>query len=385
MGHSIEVPVTPSVVQWAIAESGYSVEEIAQTLGVPPPVLNEWLTGRSKPNLTAARKLASKLHRPFAAFLLPDPPRSRPLAVEFRHPVGVQRELNPEERRFLRRAARFQEVLSWLTRELAIDKAQTPSASLDDLDDDPASVAATTRNLLGVSTVDQKEWPTPSVAFDEWREALERTGHLVFQFSLGKESCRGFSLWDDYAPVVAVNTAWNETARIFTLFHEMAHLITRTSSACVESVRTAPRTDPVERWCERFAADVLMPAHDVEATLRGNGWRPGLRVQDLGIPTRVARQYKVSLRAAVIRLIDLEVATWDLYDSIPPISDKKPRGGGGGGRDRTQIREDQFGDRVTSIFAAAVEHDVLSRSQAVEFLDIPDVSFDHLSKGRVAR
>jgi Zn-dependent peptidase ImmA (M78 family) len=377
MGRATEVPVTPSVLRWAIEESGYSTEDIAQAVGVRLSVLERWVSGEQKPTLTHARKLASKLHRPFAALLLPAPPESPPLPVEFRHPIGDRRELNPNERRHLRRAARFQEVLSWLARELEIERPRTPLASVDD---NPVLVANAARDVLRITTTDQKGWASPSVAFDEWRTALERTGHLVFLFSLGKDSSRGFSLWDDFAPVVAVNTAWNESARIFTLFHEMGHLITRTSSACLESVRTTSGTDPIERWCERFAAAVLMPSKDVETTLRQYGWRLGGQITTLAIAKSLATLYKVSLRAAVIRLIELNVAAWALYDEIPPISDKKPPGGGGGGRSRTQIREDQFGDRVTSLLVSAVEQDVLSRSQAVEFLDIPDATFDELAQ-----
>jgi hypothetical protein len=203
-------------------------------------MLEQWASsGTHKPNLTQARKLANKLHRPPAAFLLPAPPESRPLPVKFRHPVGDERDLNPSERRHLRRAARFQEVLSWLASELQAGRAKTRLASLND---NPASVASTARNVLQVSTAEQKRWATPAVAFDEWRAALERTGHLVFLFSLGEDSCRGLSLWDDFAPIVAVNTAWSESARIFTLFDEIAHLITRTSSPCVESIWTSSRT-----------------------------------------------------------------------------------------------------------------------------------------------
>jgi Zn-dependent peptidase ImmA (M78 family)/DNA-binding XRE family transcriptional regulator len=377
MGRATDVPVTPSVLRWAIEESGFSTEDIAHAVGVRSAQLEQWASGESKPTLTHARKLASKLHRPFATLLLPAPPEGRPLPVEFRHPIGGERELNPNERRYLRRAARFQEVLSWLARELGIERPRTPLASLDD---DPVSVARVARDVLGIAADDQEEWASPSAAFDEWRMALERSGHLVFLFSLGKESSRGFSLWDDFAPVVAVNTAWNESARIFTLFHEMGHLITRTSSACVESVRTTSRTDPVERWCEQFAAAVLMPTQDVENFLTQRGWRPGRQITNLAIAKSLASLYNVSLRAAVIRLIELNAASWALYDEIPPISDKKPPGGGGRGRSRTQIREDQFGDRVTSLLVSAVEREVLSRSQAVEFLDIPDATFDELAQ-----
>jgi Zn-dependent peptidase ImmA (M78 family) len=376
MTRATEVPITPSVLRWAIEESGYEPEQIARAVGVQIDLLRGWLSGESKPNLTFMRKLASKLHRPLAAFLLPAPPASRPLSVEFRHPFGDRRELNPSERRYLRRAARSQEMLSWLVRELGLQSPQ--QMPLATTKEDPAIAANAVRRALGISATAQMQWGTPGLAFDRWREALETVGYFVFLFPLGKDSCRGFSLWDDFAPVVAINTAWNESARIFTLFHETGHLISRTNSACVESGSTGSRMDPVERWCERFAADVLMPSEDVRERLKRYGWRPGQTITDLDPARRIATAYKVSLRASVIRLIDLDAATWNLYDRIPPVSDQKSGGGGGGGRDRTEIRVDQFGSRATSLLATAVEHELLSRSQAVDFLDIPDVRFERL-------
>ena len=352
------------------------MEDVARAVGVDPPVLDLWSSGEGRPTLSQARKLASKLHRPFAALLLPAPPENRRLSVEFRHPLSGRRELNANERRYLRKAARLQEILSSLAKGLQLDKPRTPFASPSD---DPISVAASARDVLGIGLSEQKQWENPSAAFDGWRRALENAGHLVFLFSLGKDSSQGFSLWDDFAPVAAVNTAWNESARIFTMFHEMGHLITRTSSACLEPTRTSSRTDPVERWCERFAAAVLMPARDVESTLRQYGWQPGTQTVSLSLAKRLAALYKVSLRAAVIRIIEVRAANWALYDEIPPISDSKPPGGGGTGRSRTQIREDQLGNRVSSLLVAAVDRELLDRSQAVELLDIPEVTFDALA------
>src|SRR5882724_672480 len=110
MGRSVQVPVTPSVLLWAIEQSGYDPEHLAHEIDVPASVLKQWVSGEQRPTLTLARKLASKLHRPFATLLLPGPPEGRRLAVEFRHPAGDQRELNPSERRHLRRAARFSSI-----------------------------------------------------------------------------------------------------------------------------------------------------------------------------------------------------------------------------------------------------------------------------------
>lgn len=377
MPRGTEVPITPSVLRWAISESGFVSTEVAEAVGVSATTLDQWQSGESRPNLTQARRLASKLHRPFAALLLPNPPEKRPLAVEFRHPLGGRRELNPSERRHLRRAIRIQETLSWIAGEVSVEPPKTPAGSISD---DAAAVAAETRRVLGVSTTAQMTWASSAIAFDNWRTAIESTGHIVLLFSIGKGSCRGFSSSDPRVPLIAVNTAWNEEARIFTLFHEFGHLITRTSSACVESIRTSDETDPTERWCERFAAEVLMPKPDVEAALRQQGWVQGREIRSLDVPAALARRFKVSLRAAVIRLITVDAARWDLYDQIPVVADKKPEAGGGTGRSRSEIREDQFGDRVASLLVEAVDKDVIGRSQAVDFLDIPDSAFDDLAR-----
>jgi Zn-dependent peptidase ImmA (M78 family) len=379
MSRTVEVPVTPSVLRWAIEESGFLPEQVADAAGVNFSELERWLSGQAKPTLTSVRRLASKLHRPLASFLLPEPPKSRPLSVQFRHPSDSERDLNPEERRSLRRAGRFQEVLSWIVSEIGTPSPRIVSASTQD---DPNVAARRVREVIGVSTAEQKSWSMPSEAFDGWRIALERVGFVVFLISIGKESVNGFSLWDDAAPVVAVNTARNEASRVFTLFHELGHLITRTSSACLESVRTNSRTDPVERWCERFAAELLMPGEEVRASLRKLGWPQGEMITTLKPAEQIARLYKVSLRATVIRLIEIGVSDWPLYDQIPPLTDGKRPGGGGGGRDRAQIREDQIGERATALLVTAMERDLLNRSQVVTLLDIPDAKLETVSEAR---
>jgi Zn-dependent peptidase ImmA (M78 family) len=229
---------------------------------------------------------------------------------------------------------------------------------------------------LNVSVDEQQRWPSAAQAFDFWRNAIERLGVTVFVYALGKESCNGFSLWHSVAPVIAVSSAWREEARIFTLFHELGHLVTRSNSACVERRVSARPRDPVERWCERFAANVLLPRSAVErfvgATLRSP-------ITEISVASSLARRARISLRAATIRLIELGLASWDLYDEIPPLADNKPEGGGGGGgRNRLAIREDEFGPRGTRLFVEGVRKEVIGRSQAVSYLDIPDTAFDQL-------
>ena len=372
----VEVPITPEVLQWAIDESGYSAEALAEAARVDLDELKSWLKGEERPGLTAVRALAHALRRQFAVFLLPRPPARSRLEVRFRNLPGVTaRPLTPTERRFVRKAERIQKMLAWLTKELREDRPGIPGATIDD---DPAEAAVTTRARLGIPDATQREWPSASAAFDGWREGVESLGITVFLFQMGDRSCRGFSLWHDRAPVIAVNTAWNDEARAFTLFHELGHLATRTNSACAGAPPSAlsGAWDPTERWCERFAAGILVPAEPLRQAIIDRLGGNTRHVTDLSGERRLAHLFHVSLRAITLRLIELGMANWDLYRALPPAADAKRGGGGGKGRDRQEIQEDQLGGRVMDVFRRAVDADVVTRSEALSYLDVPDAALD---------
>jgi Zn-dependent peptidase ImmA (M78 family) len=252
-----------------------------------------------------------------------------------------------------------------------------PRASLDD---EAADVAGIVRERLDVSVESQLACQSASAAFDAWRSAVEDLGVAVFLFQLGAESCRGFSLWDDRVPVVAINTAWNDEARAFTLFHELGHLITRTNSACISAPPAAVSGawDPAERWCERFAAAVLVPEDAVRELIAARQGARAARVTDLATVRWLAGKFRASLRAVTLRLIELNLSNWDLYRELPAAGDAKRGGGGGKGRDRQEIQEDQLGTRAIDLFRRAVDADVVSRSEALTYLDVPDPALDSL-------
>lgn len=371
-----KVPVTKEVLAWAIRESGFTMDALRAEIGSD---LDRWLTGEEQPSVTDLRQFANILKRPFAVFLLPSPPEQPRPAVEFRHPFqSDRREMNPDERRNLREAVRQQKVLAWLADELGQLPSLLPQFSLED---DPADAARALRTVVGVTAQEQSEWNSAAEGFRAWRAALERLGIFVFLFSMGRESCRGFSIWDDRAPVIGVNTGWNVEARTYSLIHELGHLITRTSSACVEGAKDFDaKKDPAERWCERFAAAFLIPLEALEDFLKLKlQWKRGDQIESLQNAQKVARRFRVSVRAAVLRLIDAKAAGWPLYRSIPPASDAKRDGGAPGEpRFRARIRQDQYGRRATSMFISAMGADVITRSDVMHYLDVGDRDVDEI-------
>lgn len=374
------VPITPTVLSWAIEESGYTRPEISERLKVDLADLRAWESGKSKPSLSAFRSLARILRRQTAVFLLPEPPQATLPKVELRGPPARLRSvLNPDERKFVRQVARIQGTLSWIARESG-DLAELRLPTFPE-GDDPEKAASAVRTALGIDLSTQLEWSNSSIAFRAWRRALEVHGVLVFLLPLGARSARGMSIWDPAVPAVIMNSAWNVEARIFTMFHEIGHIVTRTNSACIGHVGIQEGDQlNAERWCDRFAASLLLPGEEIAGILKRDlGW-DRQEIRELTIPSRLSRRMKVSLRAAVLRLVELRFADRELYGQIPAHSDDKKSSGGGKGRTRAEAREDEFGERVRSGFVRAVNEDLMTRADALTYLDIGDEDFS-LSNG----
>jgi Zn-dependent peptidase ImmA (M78 family)/DNA-binding XRE family transcriptional regulator len=368
------VPITPSVLDWALKEAGLTSDGLSERVGVDRATVDAWRGGTATPTLTQFRKLATTLHRPSATLLLPAPPKSAIPLVQFRHPPDrANRQLSEAERLRLREAGRLQRGLRWVLEQtgefgLAIPLVHTSA--------EPEAAAQQLRKFVGITPNAQIAWKDEFAAFREWRRALEALGIAILLLPMGTDAARGFSIWDDLVPVIAVNTHWSPTARIFTLFHEFGHLVSRTSSVCQDwaTQRNKDHADPIERWSERFSAAFLLPWPEVCQFLSKKfGWTAGDRIDDLAIASALARKFKVSLRASVLRLIDNDAARWNLFASIPQSSDaKKEGGGGGGGRTRAQARADEYGRRTATILVEGMNRDVLSRDDVLSYLNIGD-------------
>jgi Zn-dependent peptidase ImmA (M78 family) len=374
------VPITPEVLQWAVEESGMAPEELAAKCNVSVAEFEDWSSARGRPTLTQFRKLATALRRPSSVLLLPKPPAREGVQVQFRHPPGSEeRSLHPAERTRLREATRLQRGLRWVLNELGEADVSLPRLRTDS---DAAEGAAKVRALLKVPVSAQLEWKNEHHALREWRDALEHVGISVLLLPMGKECSRGFSVWDKTAPVIAINTHWNASARIFTVFHELGHLVTRTNSVCEESTyKHRPGSDPVERWCESFSASLLLPWAPLKGfLLKKTHWDGISQITDIGIPSKLARTFKVSVRAASLRLISQGVAGWTLYRSIPKASETKSGGGGKGGRTRPVIRLAEYGNRTARVLLRGMHEDVLSRDDVLSYLNVGDQDLDKVAE-----
>jgi Zn-dependent peptidase ImmA (M78 family)/transcriptional regulator with XRE-family HTH domain len=348
-------------------QASVTEQQLADRCGVSPQTVTDWLAGAEQPSKTQFKKLAALLRRQSAFFFLPQPPAHDAVPAAFRHPPGESqgRILLPEEANAIRRARRFQRVSEWVLTSSGAKAHPLPVATVEDSTE---HVAALARRYFNWSPQDQFNSKDISAANRALRDRLEGFGFIVLHFPLGEQGCRGFSLYNKFAPVIAVNTAYNIAARTFSYGHELGHLILQSDSIC------ANRSDyAVEKWCDSFSAAFLMPRAAVENFLEQE--LPDREKNSVITAQRLAGRFKVSLRAAAIRLIDLKFEPPQFYQLVDR-GDFKSSGGGGGGETSPEKRLREWGTTYPQLLLSAEERKLLTRQDVLEYLNLSNSQFN---------
>jgi Zn-dependent peptidase ImmA (M78 family) len=365
VGALAEAPVTPAVIAWALEEDGRPLREIADRLHVETDDIRAWVDGRSRPSRGQVTELAETLDRPRALFFLPRAPQEAALPTSFRHPADDDRGIvSAAARRWIRRARRSQRFAAWLREEQGSRPIHLPLVRSPT---DPRPVATKTRQWLELTNDDQLSWRDQSFALGRWRRAIEETGIFVFQFEIGEGDIRGFSAWDELAPMIALNaSSMTPAARIFTLGHELGHLVSRTDAACLDWV--APRLpggQSIERWCDRYSAALLLPNDLVSQVLA-----PAPSRDDLTLVRTLASKAKVSLRAAALRLVDLGTVDWSAYRRVEAVAPPRRASRGGGSVRRPVKRLREYGPYLPTLVDDAVQSGRMSPRDAYDLLRV---------------
>ena len=284
----------------------------------------------------------------------------------FRHPPGsqVDRDLIDREQTAIRTAERIQQVSRWVRERTEEIPEQWPRLA----DQKPTQAAKRVREFLEWDVNQQFSATSPSQVAAALRTRIEERGAHVLQLKLSQEGCRGFSLADPAAPVLAVNSAYTVPARIFSMMHEVGHLIRHQQAFC-----SRLPDSKIERWCEQFAAVFLMPRSVfTDYAEQRFGDEP---VADIEQVTSMARKFKVSLRAAALRIEHLELGVAGLYDRVDAQADFK--GGGGFSKDNTKpaIRIREWGPSYARTLADAESRGLLSHTDVLEYLNVSSRQF----------
>lgn len=334
------VPITPDVLRWARESAGLTIGDVVKKLnrkGITDQVIEEWEAGFSSPTYSQLERLAYDLYkRPLALFFFPEPPEEISPKQSFRTLPEYEIDHLPARMRMLLRKARAFQMNLY---ELYDDVNPASKNLVQDLSFDPneseVNIAKKVREYLSVTLDEQSACKTTDEALKFWREKLEYFGVFVFKDAFKSDLFSGFCLYDDQFPVIYVNNSKSKTRQIFTLFHELAHLLFKTGGV---DTRLDDYIDyiegdslQIEILCNKFAGEFLVPSDDFER-------RTSNVYIDDSLISELANIYLVSREVILRRFLDRGRVDQEFYERKVAewVVDKKESKGSSGNYYSTQ-------------------------------------------------
>jgi len=363
---SFTVDVNPAVLRWARESAGYGVPEVAKRSGISAKMLQAWESGKPRPSWPKLCTLAKLYKRPVTSLLLRAAPEEAPLPTDYRTLPDAKRQLSPKARFVIRTARWLVRTARQLERELGIDAAfEAPKVHLSD---DPDQVAQKLRRRLGIAIAEQASWRNVWQALRQWRAAIEAQHVYVFQFRMPEKEVRGFSLFEERYPAIVLNEADAVSARIFTLFHEYAHLAMARPGVCIPEQGLVTESQQVETFCNRFAAALLIPRADLRQRL------PEVpRDKAIG---DLARRYRVSRYVVLGRMCTIGAISRRTYQEIArrwqSRQDTAPTTTTGrkGGQTRAARCLTERGRSFVSVVIEAAKREYIAANDATSYLGV---------------
>jgi Zn-dependent peptidase ImmA (M78 family) len=302
------LPITPAVVQWARERAGYSMDDAVRYF----KKIAAWEAGKARPTYVQVEQMADRFKIPVAVFFFPKPPVVPPIEQSFRTLTAADFAAIPRTVRFfLCRGQAMQLNLAELNdsknpagRVISRDLRPTTNMSLD-------KIAVQVRDYLGVSIDEQSTWRSVDEALEKWREAFAtKAGVYVFKDAFRAPSYFGFCLYDDEFPVIYINNSSAKSRQIFTLFHELGHLLFHTSGIdmiddhFIDHLGGAEQK--IEIICNGLAARVLVSNDVLDKMLKG-------AKIDRPLATQFAHYFSVSREVIYRKFLDRGLIDADEY------------------------------------------------------------------------
>ena len=251
--------INKDMLVWARSETPFasSTEQVSLRFPrIPSEKLKKWESGEELPSIREAKDLASIYKLPFACFYLSAIPAKKPKRyTDRRTALGTEyEEMSYELWEEITRICNDRETLLEYT-----DEEEYPVYSIPVVKetDSIETVANIVRQYFNLPTSFKFKKEYGSSSFNYFRDAIERKGIIVAQISkVSLLEMKGLSIYEDRYPIVAVNSKDFERAKTFSLFHEIAHLVRRSSSICL--IDDNERNDEEEKVCDKIAAEILM-------------------------------------------------------------------------------------------------------------------------------
>lgn len=293
-----EIPVNPAIIRWARQQAGCKIAEVVEKF----KKIESWESGETSPTYPQLEQISDYFKIPVAVFFFPSEPQLEEINETFR---TISRENFNQIPRSIRLMLRKAKAMQINLHELYKDQTEIKTTFVNSfaftINDSISKMATEVRKHLNVSFDEQSSWKNSEEAFKEWRKIFINYGINVFKDAFKNDNYSGFCIYDTLYPIIYVNNSTPATRQIFTLFHELAHLIFRTSGIDTSNKDLINKSnreyEKIEIIANKFAAEFLLPDDRLENEMKN-------REASTETAELLAQKYNVSRELVFRKFLD---------------------------------------------------------------------------------
>lgn len=319
MGRKNYAYVNPQMLIWARSETPFKTPEAVEATA--PSIIAKnlvaWETSEDYPSITEAKKLAALYKLPFATFYLSEEPARKVKRYTDRRTLKgyYSSDLSYALWSEIQRIESNRDSIVEFTGDEELLRT-IPSITNDDV----IEIATAIRAYLGLDTPLRSKTAYGTNPFNYYRNIVEHNGIIVAQVSgVDIEEMKGLSIYFDSYPIIAINNKDYDRSKVFSLFHELAHIFRRSSSLC--TIDMEEHSDQEETICDSIAAAALMPETAFKQIANECITRIGA-VNSICID-RIAGRFGVSTISALRRMHETKVISRkEFFELLGVITDE---------------------------------------------------------------
>lgn len=328
------VNISQDIIDWIISKvnPGILSSDLCE-------LLNSWKSGDRIPTYNQIEKMSKATSIPLGYFFLKTPPEEDTSFVEYRTIDSV--ELSNPSRNLMDTMHDMGLIQEWLRNEMSLNGAERLFfvGSVKETTG-IGSFAKLVREILQLDINWYEKGHTAEDNFRYLRDQISTSGVMVMMSGIVENNTRrpldtnefrAFTLVDEKAPLIFINSNDSVNGKMFSLIHEFAHICIGTNSLFNDRYSSAKKVSKVETLCNALAAEILVPK-EVFLTK----WEEKSKIKDVEeLIDDLAKCFKCGTTVIARRAYDQKYIDYATYEMIAKkairffLEQKKKKSGGG--------------------------------------------------------
>lgn len=310
---AISVSIQPEIISWALGQA--REEQLGTKL---MNNIKQWLEGTKTPTFNQIEDFSRKANIPLGYFFLQTPPVEQLQLIDYRTVDSV--ELAHPSRNLIDTIHEMESVQAWMKefrQETGFDVL--PVVGCLNGNDDFKYIARTIRKNMDLSDTWYESCTNMNAAFNYVRSRLEECGIVVMlngvvgkntHRTLSVDEFRAFAMVDEWAPLIFINGADSQGARLFSLFHEIAH-IWLGENDLYNDRGNSHEIKPIEILCNAVAGELMVPFDKFLVE-----WDAAAYADTRVKIKNLAKRFRCGESVIARKAFDAKKISYDLYKSI---------------------------------------------------------------------